>query len=73
MSEKMDLTPEEAEIIRRHRDAKAWDRAYNQAIGDAVRLAYSYADQCCGGSGEGGNEYRVLGDALQKLIRVTTP
>ena len=69
MSEKMDLTPEEAELIRSHRASREWDRAYNQAISDAVRLAYSYADQCCGGSGKGGAEYRVLGDALQELIR----
>lgn len=40
---------------------------YRMGLHAASRMALSYADQCCGGSGEGGEGYRNLADAISKI------
>jgi hypothetical protein len=40
---------------------------YNRGIEAAAQQAEAWADQCCGGSGEGGEGYRNLAVAIRRM------
>lgn len=40
---------------------------YRMGLHAASQMALSYAEQCCGGSGEGGEGYRNLAYAILKI------
>ncbi len=58
------LTEAERIFIAQQRKSAEMDRAFNAGLEAAARLAESWADQCCGGSGEGGEGYRNLAKSI---------
>jgi hypothetical protein len=63
------LTTEEWNLIlelrQKNRDT-AWR---NTGLQEAASLADQWADECCGGSGQGGEGYRNLATAIRRLMR----
>ena len=47
--------------------------SFNAGLELAAQLAESWADQCCGGSGEGGEGYRNLAKAIRSKQKVFAP
>lgn len=73
MSIKADLTQVEWELILKHRENQKELTAYNRALHDAARELYSVAAQCCGGSGQGGDEYKRSAAIVERLTKVSWP
>lgn len=44
-------------------------KAFNAGLELAARIAESWADECCGGSGQGGEGYRNLAKVIRNKQR----
>jgi hypothetical protein len=62
------LTTDEWKMIKDHRKKQERDRYRNLGLADAAGLADNWAEQCCGGSGEGGEGYRNLANAIRGMM-----
>lgn len=63
----MELSKEEVQLILTQRKEKARITSYNQGLEAAAQQAESYAAQCCGGTGEGGEGYKNLAVSIRQL------
>lgn len=62
------LTPEERTLVLAHRKRAEYARAYNNGLEAAASQCEAWADECCGGSGEGGEVYRNIAGSIRKLF-----
>ena len=46
-----------------------FDNGFNAGLETAALIADSWADQCCGGSGEGGEGYRNLAVSIREKAK----
>ena len=56
-------------MLMAFREEQKLKKSYNEAIREVVFQLNSMADQCCGGSGEGGSVYRMLAEKFDKLFK----
>ena len=67
--EAIKLTQKEERMLMEFREEQKIKKGYNQAIREVVFQLNSMADQCCGGSGEGGSVYRMLAEKFDKMFK----
>lgn len=63
------VTPEEEQMVLEHREQQKIKKGYNSAIYDVCNALKNMAEQCAGGSGEGGQVYLSLAVKFEKLTR----
>ena len=63
------VTQKEERMWMAFREEQKSKKGYNEAICEVVFQLNSMADQCCGGSGEGGSVYRMLAEKFDKLFK----
>jgi hypothetical protein len=64
-----ELTPDEWQLVQNKRQAEERNKAFNEGISRAIELCNSYAAQCCGGSGQGGEAYKIVAQNLERLYK----
>jgi hypothetical protein len=69
MERPIGLSPDEWELVLKHRRDRAETAAYNRGLEAAAFLAKQWARECGGGSGQGGSGYLNLADAIMRLCK----
>ncbi len=64
---KVELTEAEVTLVTKAREREIFEAGYRMGLAAASAKAIAWGNECCGGSGEGGQGYHNLGASILRI------